>query len=77
MGEPIIKLFLRLPQCVEHPIATSQPKSYGGTKLRQTSGGQWLDHREAVIVMLSGKGRETRRVISLVENSEARFKMQA
>jgi hypothetical protein len=42
----------------------------------KTSVGLWLDHREAVIVMLSDKGQETTRVISLVENSDAGFKMQ-
>jgi len=33
----------------------------------KTSAGLWIDHREAVIVMLSDKGQETTRVKSLVE----------
>jgi hypothetical protein len=33
----------------------------------KTSAGLWIDHREAVIVILSGKGQETTRIKSLVE----------
>ena len=33
----------------------------------KTSAGLWIDHREAVIVLLSDKGQETTRVKSLVE----------
>jgi hypothetical protein len=33
----------------------------------KTLAGLWVDHREAVIVILSDKGRETRRIKSEVE----------
>ena len=36
-------------------------------KLMETSAGLWIDHREAVIVLVSDKGQETKRVRSLVE----------
>jgi stalled ribosome rescue protein Dom34 len=35
--------------------------------MMQTLAGLWIDHREAVIVMLSDKGRETRRITSHVQ----------
>ena len=36
-------------------------------QVMETSAGLWIDHREAVIVILSDKGQETRRVKSHVE----------
>jgi hypothetical protein len=35
--------------------------------MMETLAGLWIDHREAVIVLLSGKGQETRRIKSHVE----------
>jgi len=35
----------------------------------KTLAGLWIDHREAVIVILSDKGEETRRVKSHVEKA--------
>jgi len=36
-------------------------------KMMKTLAGLWIDHREAVIVLLSDKGQETKRIKSLVE----------
>lgn len=36
-------------------------------KMMKTLAGLWIDHREAVIVLVSGKGQETRRIKSHVE----------
>ena len=35
--------------------------------MMKTAAGLWIDHREAVIVLLSDKGQETRRIKSRVE----------
>jgi hypothetical protein len=35
--------------------------------MMKTLAGLWIDHREAVIVLVSGKGRETKRIKSNVE----------
>jgi hypothetical protein len=35
--------------------------------MMKTLAGLWIDHREAVIVLVSDKGRETRRIKSFVE----------
>jgi len=35
--------------------------------MMKTLAGLWIDHREAVIVLVSGKGQETRRIKSSVE----------
>ena len=40
-------------------------------KTMKTLAGLWIDHREAVIVLLSEKGHETRRIKSYVEKSFA------
>ena len=36
-------------------------------KITKTLAGLWIDHREAVVVLMSGKGQETKRIKSLAE----------
>jgi hypothetical protein len=43
------------------------PSSTKKEKMMKTLAGLWIDHREAVIVLLSEKGQETRRIKSCVE----------
>ena len=40
--------------------------------MMETLAGLWIDHREAVIVLLSEKGQETRRIKSQVEKQRRR-----
>jgi predicted RNA-binding protein with PIN domain len=45
----------------------TNPGSTMKEKMMKTLAGLWIDHREAVIVILSDKGQETRRIKSGVE----------
>jgi hypothetical protein len=56
-----------IPAGSAEPNERQPPSSTKKEKMMKTLAGLWIDHREAVIVLLSEKGQETRRIKSLVE----------